>query len=76
LEEWSVIVIHEYTASALDNRSIMNSQPLGVVQISMQSSVLDDSGEVPLLLPVMIFLAVGMLGLVSINSMEKVREEE
>jgi len=42
----------------------------------MQSSVLDDSGEVPLLLPVMIFLAVGMLGLVSINSMEKVREEE
>ena len=76
LEEWSVIVIHEYTASALENRSIMNSQPLGVVQISMQSSVLDDSGEVPLLLPVMIFLAVGMLGLVSINSMEKVREEE
>ena len=76
LEEWSVIVVHEYTASALENRSIMNSQPLGVVQISMQSSVLDDSGEVPLLLPVMIFLAVGMLGLVSINSMEKVREEE
>jgi len=76
LEEWSVIVVHEYTASALQNRSIMNSQPLGVVQISMQSSVLDDSGEVPLLLPVMIFLAVGMLGLVSINSMEKVREEE
>ena len=76
LEEWSVIVVHEYTASALQNRSILNSQPLGVVQISMQSSVLDDSGEVPLLLPVMIFLAVGMLGLVSINSMEKVREEE
>lgn len=76
LEEWSVIVVHEYTASALENRSILNSQPLGVVQISMQSSVLDDSGEVPLLLPVMIFLAVGMLGLVSINSMEKVREEE
>ena len=76
LEEWSVIVVHEYTASALQNRSILNSQPLGVVQISMQSSVLDEGGEVPLLLPVMIFLAVGMLGLVSINSMEKVREEE
>ena len=76
LEEWSVIVVHEYTASALENRSKMNSQPLGVVQISMQSSVLDDSGEVPLILPVMIFLAVGTLGLVSTNSMEKVREEE
>ncbi len=76
LEEWSVIVIHEYTSSALQNRSTMNSQPLGVVQISMQSSVLDDTGELPLMLPIMIFLAVGMLGLVSLNYEEKVREEE
>jgi hypothetical protein len=76
LEEWSVIVVHEYTASALENRTIMNSQPLGVVQISMQSSVLDDSGKVPLILPVLIFLAVGTLGLASINPKEKVREEE
>ena len=45
LEEWSVIVVHESTASALEYPSILNSQPLGVVQISMQSSVLDEPKE-------------------------------
>ena len=76
LDEWSVIVIHEYTEEALENRSIMNSQPLGVLEIAVKSSAVEEGAELPVLLPIMIFLAIGMLGLVSVNAQEKVREEE
>ena len=76
MEEWSVIVVHEYTEEALKNRSIMNSQPLGVVELAVQSSALEEGAELPVILPVMVFLAVGILGLVTLQSKEKVREEE
>ena len=76
LDELSVIVIHEYTEEALENRSIMNSQPLGVLEIAVKSSAVEEGAELPVLLPIMIFLAIGMLGLVSVNAQEKVREEE
>ena len=76
LDEWSVIVIHEYTEEALENRNIMNSQPLGVLEIAVKSSAVEEGAELPVLLPIMIFLAIGMLGLVSVNAQEKVREEE
>lgn len=76
LDEWSVIVVHEYTKEALENRSIMNSQPLGVIEIAVQSSAVEDGSELPVLLPIIIFLAIGMLGLVSVNAREKVIEEE
>ncbi|DAC53392.1 MAG TPA: hypothetical protein HA320_04755 [Candidatus Poseidoniaceae archaeon] len=76
MEEWSVIVVHEYTEEALKNRTIMNSQPLGVVELAVQSSALEEGTELPVILPVMVFLAVGILGLVTLQSKEKVREEE
>ena len=76
LEEWSVIVVHEYTQEALRNLSITNSQPFGVVEISVQSSVIEDNAELPVILPIMIFLAIGILGIVSVQTEEKVREEE
>ena len=76
IEEWSVIVVHEYTDEALRNRSIVDSQPLGVVQIAVQSPALEEGNRVPILLPVMIFIAIGTLGLVSVNMKEKVQEEE
>ena len=76
MEEWSVIVIHEYTEEALENRDIMNSQPLGVVELAVQSSALEEGTELPVILPVMVFLAVGILGLVTLQTKEKVREEE
>ena len=76
MEEWSVIVVHEYTEEALENRSIMNSQPLGVVELAVQSSALEEGTELPVILPVMVFLAVGILGLVTLQTKEKVREEE
>ena len=60
----------------LENRSIMNSQPLGVLEIAVKSSAVEEGAELPVLLPIMIFLAIGMLGLVSVNAREKVREEE
>ena len=58
------------------NRSIIDSQPFGVVEIAMKASVVEEGAEVPILLPIMIFLAVGILGIVSIQTKEKVREEE
>jgi thiol-disulfide isomerase/thioredoxin len=76
VDEWSVIVVHEYTEEALANRSITNSQPLGVVEIAVQSSPIEDGASVPILLPIMIFVAVGILGLVSVKTKEKVQEEE
>ena len=76
LEEWSVIVVHEYTEEALKNRNIMNAQPLGVVELAVQSSALEKGTELPVILPVMVFLAVGIIGLVTLQSKEKVREEE
>ena len=76
MEEWSIIVVHEYTEEALENRSIMNSQPLGVVEVAVQSSAFEEKTELPVILPVMVFLAVGILGLVTLQPMEKVREEE
>jgi len=60
----------------LANREFINAQPLGVVEISMKSSVVEEGAEVPILLPIMIFLGIGILGLVSVQTMEKVREEE
>ena len=78
MEEWSVIVVHEYTKEALHNRTIMKmeSQPLGVVEFAVQSSALEKGAELPVILPVMVFLAVGILGLVTLQTKEKVREEE
>ncbi|CAI8404894.1 MAG: Uncharacterised protein [Candidatus Poseidoniaceae archaeon] len=76
LEEWSVIVVHEYTEEGLENRSIMNSQPLGVVELAVQSTALEEKTELPVILPIMVFLAVGILGLVNLQPKEKVREEE
>ena len=76
MEEWSVIVVHEYTEEALENRTFMNSQPLGVVELAVQSSALEKGTELPVILPVMVFMAVGILGLVSFQTKEKVREEE
>ena len=76
MEEWSAIVVHEYIEEELANRSIIDSQPLGVVEISMKSSVVEEGAEVPILLPIMVFLAVGILGGISIQTKEKVREEE
>lgn len=76
MEEWSVIVIHEYTEEALENRNFMNPQPLGVVELAVQSSALEQGAELPVILPIMVFLAVGILGLVSLQTKEKVREEE
>ena len=54
----------------------MNSQPLGVLEIAVKSSAVEEGAELPILLPIMSFLAIGMLGLVSVNAQEKVREEE
>lgn len=76
MEEWSVIVVHEYTEEALGNRTFMDSQPLGVVEFAVQSSALEKGTELPVILPVMVFMAVGILGLVSLQTKEKVREEE
>ena len=76
LDEWSVIVTHEYTEEALANRSTTNTQPLGVVEISVQSSALDGGRELPIILPILVFLGIGYLGLVSLKTEEKVREEE
>ena len=76
IDEWSVILVHEYTEDALSNRSILNSQPLGVVEIAVQTSALEKGTELPVILPVMVFLAVGILGLVTLQLKEKVREEE
>ena len=76
MEEWSVIVVHEYTEEALKNRTTMNSQPLGVVELAVQSSALEEGTELPVILPIMVFLAVGILGLVTLQTKEKVREEE
>ena len=42
----------------------------------MKASVVEEGAEVPILLPIMVFLAVGILGIVSIQTKEKVREEE
>ena len=76
MKEWSVIVVHEYTKEALKTRNIMNAQPLGVVELAVQSSAFEEGTELPVILPVMVFLAVGILGLVTFQSKEKVREEE
>ena len=76
IEEWSVIVVHEYIEDELLNRSIIDSQPLGVVEISLKSSVVEEGAELPIILPIMIFLAIGILGVSSFQTKEKVREEE
>ena len=76
MEEWSVIVIHEYTEEAFENPTITNLQPLGVVELAVQSSAIEKGAELPVLLPIMVFLAVGILGLVTLQTKEKVREEE
>ena len=76
MDEWSAIVVHEYIEEELANRSIIDSQPFGVVEIAMKAFVVEEGAEVPILLPIMIFLAIGILGLVSVQTKEKVREEE
>ena len=71
MDEWSAIVVHEYIEEELANRSIIDSQPLGVVEISMKSSVVEEGAEVPILLPIMVFLAVGILGGISIQTKKR-----
>ncbi len=76
MDEWSVIVVHEFTEERLSNNSFEDTKPLGVVELSVRSPVAEVGVELPLILPVLIFLSVGILGLVTVNIKEKVREEE
>ena len=76
VDEWSVIVVHEFTEERLSNNSFEDTKPLGVVELSVRSPVAEAGVELPLILPVLIFLSIGILGLVTVNLKEKVSEEE
>ena len=76
LDQWSVIVVHEYTNEALANKSKTDSKPLGVVEISLKDPHQEESAEIPLLLPIIIFVAIGALGIISSGNKKKVKEEE
>jgi hypothetical protein len=49
---------------------------LGVVEISLKDPHREDSAELPLILPIIIFVAIGTLGLISSGKKKKVKEEE
>ena len=76
MEQWSVVVVHEYTSEALTNKTTTDSKPLGVVEISIKDPHQDESTELPLLLPIIIFMAIGALGIISSKNKKKVKEEE
>ena len=76
MEQWSVVVVHEYTSEGLANKSTTDSKPLGVVEISLKDPHREESAEIPLLLPIIIFVAIGALGLISSGKKKKVKEEE
>ena len=76
MDQWSVIVVHEYTNEALANKSKTDSKPLGVVEISLKDPHQEESTEIPLILPIIIFIAIGALGIISSGNKKKVKEEE
>lgn len=76
MDQWSVIVVHEYTNEALVNKSTTDSKPLGVVEISLKDPHQEESAELPLILPIIIFVAIGTLGIISSGKKKKVKEEE
>lgn len=76
MDQWSVIVVHEYTTEALANKTITDSKPLGVVEISLKDPHREDSAELPLILPIIVFVAIGTLGIISSGKKKKVKEEE
>ena len=76
MEQWSVIVVHEYTNEALANKTTIDSKPLGVVEISLKDPHREESTELPLILPIIIFIAIGTLGIISTRKKKKVKEEE
>ena len=76
MEQWSVIVVHEYTNEGLANKTTIDSKPLGVVEISLKDPHREESTELPLILPIIIFIAIGTLGIISSGKKKKVKEEE
>lgn len=76
MEEWSVIVVHEYTNDVLLNKTTDDSSPLGVVEISVKDPHQEESTEIPIILPIIIFVCIGALGIISSGNKKKVKEEE
>jgi hypothetical protein len=60
----------------LANKSKTDSKPLGVVEISLKDPHQEESTEIPLILPIIIFIAIGALGIISSGNKKKVKEEE
>jgi len=76
MDEWSVIVVHEYTNEALLNKPTEDSSPLGVAEISVKDPHREESAEIPIILPIIIFVCIGALGILSFENKKKVKEEE
>ena len=76
MDEWSVIVVHEYTNEALLNKTTEDSSPLGVAEISVKDPHREESAEIPIILPIIIFVCIGALGILSFENKKKVKEEE
>ena len=76
MDEWSVIVVHEYTNEALLNKTTEDSSPLGVAEISVKDPHRKESAEIPIILPIIIFICIGALGILSFENKKKVKEEE
>ena len=76
MDEWSVIVVHEYTNEALLNKTTEDSSPLGVAEISVKEPHREEAAEIPIILPIIIFVCIGALGIVSFGNKKKVKEEE
>ena len=76
MDEWSVIVVHEYTNEALLNKTTEDSSPLGVAEISVKEPHREESTEIPIILPIIIFVCIGALGILSFENKKKVKEEE
>ena len=76
IDQWSVVVVHEYTTEALANKTTADSKPLGVVEISLKDPHQEESAELPIILPILIFVAIGTLGIISSGKKKKVKEEE
>ena len=76
MNQWSVVVVHEFTNEAILNKTITDSKPLGVVEISVKDPHKEESTPLPLLLPILIFVSIGALGIISSGNKKKVKEEE
>ena len=76
IDQWSVVVIHEYTSEMIVNMTTTESKPLGVVEISLKDPHREETTPLPLILPIFIFVSIGALGIISSGKKKKVKEEE